>query len=435
METLVIRNSILTEEGELSSEVLRRLCLEEGADDAGFVEMDRSALAGQKKDIIKVFPKSKTLISLVQVMNRENIQSPARYVANDEFHHIIHDLTDTARRILKRLNGFGVRGVVPTVGFPMDMDRWGTLQIWDVSHKPIAEQAGMGRMGIHRNVIHPKFGNFMLLETILIDTEVDTPGKPIDYNPCLTCNLCVSACPVGAVHQDGELDFSACLTHNYREFMGGFQEWTEDVVASKNVADYRSRVRDSETVSMWQSLAFGPNYKAAYCMAVCPAGEDVLPLYRQDKKEYVDQIVRPLKEKAEPVFVRKGTPAEKDARRQPNKEIRHVRNPTRPLSIQGFIRGLKLVFNPLKAEGESKTFEFQFTGKEPASVTVIVKEGKVETREGLYPEANLRVVADSEAWLRIVNKEALPFWYLLTGKLKVRGNPILLLKFQKWMEV
>ena len=186
---------------------------------------------------------------------------------------------------------------------------------------------------------------------------------------------------------------------------------------------------------MWQSLAFGPNYKAAYCMAVCPAGEDVLPLYRQDKKEYVDQIVRPLKEKAEPVFVRKGTPAEKDARRQPNKEIRHVRNPTRPLSIQGFIRGLKLVFNPLKAEGESKTFEFQFTGKEPASVTVIVKEGKVETREGLYPEANLRVVADSEAWLRIVNKEALPFWYLLTGKLKVRGNPILLLKFQKWMEV
>jgi Fe-S-cluster-containing hydrogenase component 2 len=315
------------------------------------------------------------------------------------------------------------------------MNRWGSLQIWDISHKPVAEQAGMGRMGIHRNVIHPKFGNFILLETILIDTEVDAPGKPIDYNPCLTCNLCVAACPVGAVSKQSEFDFMAYLTHNYREFMGGFQEWTEDVVYSKSIADYRSRVRNQETVSMWQSLAFGPNYKAAYCMAVCPAGEDVLPLYRQDEKGYVDQIVRPLKEKPEPIYVRKGTPAEKAARRQSNKEIRHVRNPARPLSIQGFIRGLKLVFNPLKAERESETFEFQFTGKEPASVTVIVKEGKVETREGLYPEASLRVVADSEAWLRIVNKEALPFWYLLTGKLKVWGNPILLLKFQKWMEV
>ena len=435
MATLMMESSIRTEAGPLSSEAVRRLCLEEGADDAGFVEVDRPALADQREGISNVFPKSKTLISLVQVMNRETIQSPARYAANDEFHHTVHDLTDTARKILKRLNEFGVRGVVPTVGFPMDMNRWGSLKLWDISHKPVAEQAGMGRMGIHRNVIHPKFGNFILLETILIDTEVDASGKPIDYNPCLTCNLCVSACPVGAVHQDGGFDFSACLTHNYREFMGGFQEWTEDVVSSKNIADYRSRVRDQETVSMWQSLAFGPNYKAAYCMAVCPAGEDVLPLYRQDKKGYVDQIVRPLKDKAEPVYVRKGTPAEKAARRQPNKEIRHVRNPARPLSIQGFIRGLKLVFNPLKAEGESETFEFQFTGKEPASVTVIVKEGKVKTREGLYPEANLRVVADSEAWLRIVNKEALPFRYLLTGKLKVRGNPLLLLKFQKWMEV
>lgn len=51
-------------------------------------------------------------------MNRETIQPPARYAANEEFHHTIHQLTDTARRILKRLNAQGVRGVVPTVGFP-----------------------------------------------------------------------------------------------------------------------------------------------------------------------------------------------------------------------------------------------------------------------------------------------------------------------------
>ena len=53
---------------------------------------------------------------------------------------------------------------------------------------------------------------------------------------------------------------------------GGF----ETIADSRNGKDYRRRVRDSETVSMWQSLAYGPNYKAAYCMAVCPAGEDVI---------------------------------------------------------------------------------------------------------------------------------------------------------------
>jgi hypothetical protein len=86
--------------------------------------------------------------------------------------------------------------------------------------------------------------------------------------------LCVAACPVGAIGGDGAFNFSSCYTHNYREFMGGFAG-VENIADSCDGKDYRQRVKDSESVSMWQSLGFGPNYKAAYCMAVFPAGEDV----------------------------------------------------------------------------------------------------------------------------------------------------------------
>jgi hypothetical protein len=44
---------------------------------------------------------------------------------------------------------------------------------------------------------------------------------------------------------------------------------------------------------MWQSLGFGPNYKSAYCMAVCPAGEDVIGPYLQDKQRHLKEVVRP----------------------------------------------------------------------------------------------------------------------------------------------
>ena len=37
--------------------------------------------------------------------------------------------------------------------------------------------------------------------------------------------------------------------------------------------DYRKKVSDPESASMWQSLSFGANYKAAYCLSVCPAAE------------------------------------------------------------------------------------------------------------------------------------------------------------------
>jgi NAD-dependent dihydropyrimidine dehydrogenase PreA subunit len=261
--------------GRIDVERLRRICLDAGADDVGFVAIDRHELDDQRAEILGLYPWTKGLISLVCRMNREPIRSPARSVANLEFHHVGDHTNEVASEIVSVLEAEGFRAVNPSMGFPMEMGRFPD-KVWVVSHKPVAVAAGLGQMGIHRNVIHPKFGNFILLATVLVDAEIAEQSRPIDYNPCLECKLCVAACPVGAIAPDGHFDFSACLTHNYREFMGGFTDWVEQVADSKNARDYRSRVEDSETVSIWQSLGFGPNYKAAYCMAACPAGDDVI---------------------------------------------------------------------------------------------------------------------------------------------------------------
>src|SRR5262249_14117779 len=229
-------------------------------------------IAEQKSEILSLFPHTKTLISIIRRMNRTNVQSPARSIANVEFHHTTDDINGIASRIVSELGELGIRAMNGgAAGFPMEMDRWET-KTWVVSHKPIAVAAGMGHMGIHRNVIHPKFGNFILLGTVLMDAVVEEKSAALDYNPCLECKLCVAACPTGAISPDGHFNFSACYTHNYREFMGGFSNWVETIADSHSAREYRQKVSDPETVSMWQSLSFGANYKAAYCMAVCPAG-------------------------------------------------------------------------------------------------------------------------------------------------------------------
>lgn len=413
-----------------TAEELRRICLEAGADDAGFVEIGRPALDFEREEILTVYPKTKSIISILRVLNRESIQSPARSVANKEFHRAGDDLAEISQRILRSLNRVGVRGVAPTVGFPMEMDRW-PGKIWPVSHKVITVEAGLGHMGINRNAIHPKYGNFILLDSILIDAELDRYGQPLENNPCVGCHLCVAACPVGAIRPDQPFDFMACMTHNYREFMGGFQDWVEKVVSSKDVLEYRSHFRDNEMISLWQSLSFGANYKSAYCMAVCPAGEDVLKGYLPNKKAYVEEVVRPLKDKPEPVYVIPDTRAESAAKKNPHKEVRPVRTPLRPRTISGFLRGIKTSFNPEKAKRLRLTIQFEFSGKEAAAATVVISDGRLEVHEGRVGRADLFIRADSETWIRIVNQEVSVLWPLLTRRLRVRGNPKHLLDFQR----
>ena len=190
---------------------LRQLCLDCGADDAGLVEISRPALDNQRDDILRSFPPAKTLLSFVCRMNREPIRSPARSVANLEFHHTGDHVNEVARKVVATLERQGVRALNPAMGFPMEMDRFPGGKIWVVSHKPVAVAAGLGHMGIHRNVIHPRFGNFILLGTVLIAAEATAYDQPISYNPCLECKLCVAACPGGSHRPERRLQLLGLL--------------------------------------------------------------------------------------------------------------------------------------------------------------------------------------------------------------------------------
>src|SRR5438874_11693207 len=91
----------------LDAEWLRKLCLDCGADDAGLVEISRPALDNQREDILRTFPPARTLLSFVCRMNREPIRSPARSVANLEFHHTGDHVNDVARKVVSALEMTG----------------------------------------------------------------------------------------------------------------------------------------------------------------------------------------------------------------------------------------------------------------------------------------------------------------------------------------
>ena len=423
--------AVPSKQASLDTEWLKQLVLAAGADDVGFVEIGRPVLDEQRHDILKAFPHTKTLISFVVRMNREAIRTPKRSVSNLEFHHSGDEVNAIARRVVQTLEDRGIRAMNPAMGFPMEMDRF-PGKAWVVAHKPVAVAAGLGMMGMHRNVIHEKFGNFILLGTILVDAEVAESSQPITYNPCLECKLCAAACPVGAISPEGEFNFSACYTHNYREFMGGFTDWVEQVADSTKARDYRRRVSDAESASLWQSLSYGANYKSAYCLAVCPAGEDVIGPFLADRKTHLQDVVRPLQEREETIYVTKNSDAEEHvAKRFPHKTIKHVGNSLRPNTIEVFLNGMPHVFQPGKSAGVNATFHFTFTGHEQRQATVVIQEQKISVKEGHVGQPDLHVTADAQTWIGLLRKERNVVWALLRRKIRLDGPLKLLVAFGK----
>lgn len=308
----------------LETQWLRNLCLELGAADARFIEVDRPAIANQKGVILEALQTTKTVASLAFRFNREALRTIFHSLTSLEFRHTWDLANRSARNLVTALQGIGIPTLNLSAGFPYEADRWPGFMHF-VSDKPIAVEAGLGQMGLNRMVIHPRFGNGINLVTVLIGAELTSYDSPIEFNPCIECKLCASVCPTGAIGADGSFNFVPCYVHNYRERVANFVDWVKRLVESKSFEEYRTHVSDAETISMWQNLSICPQTRCDRCVAVCPAGEENIGEFLLDRKGYVQRLVKKFRGKKETVYVLAGSDAETRVKSKfPNKTPKRV---------------------------------------------------------------------------------------------------------------
>ncbi len=75
--------------------------------------------------------------------------------------------------------------------------------------KAWAEEAGIGWIGKHSNLIHPSRGSWMVLGHLLTteDLHPDEPSRSL----CGRCTTCIDACPTGAISEPFVVDARSCL--------------------------------------------------------------------------------------------------------------------------------------------------------------------------------------------------------------------------------
>lgn len=79
-----------------------------------------------------------------------------------------------------------------------------------VAEKALAVRAGLGFIGRNHLLIHPQLGPQVLLGELITTVEL-APDEPCQ-DDCGSCDLCLKACPTGALRSDGFLDARECIS-------------------------------------------------------------------------------------------------------------------------------------------------------------------------------------------------------------------------------
>ena len=103
---------------------------------------------------------------------------------------------------------------------------------WYVDTGPIlekawAQEAGLGWIGKHSNLVSSEFGSWLLLGEILTTLELipDTPGTDL----CGSCTLCINACPTGAIVDPYVVNAEKCISYLTIEFRGHDDDISNEV--------------------------------------------------------------------------------------------------------------------------------------------------------------------------------------------------------------
>ena len=130
-------------------------------------------------------------------MRRGPVGRVAQFAWYTDYHGFI-------RSLLRELADFVRLRTGPTHRFKICVDSA------PLAEKALAVRAGLGFIGRNHLLIHPQLGPQVLLGELI--TTLDLQSDEPVIGACAECDLCLRACPTGALRRDGLLDARDCIS-------------------------------------------------------------------------------------------------------------------------------------------------------------------------------------------------------------------------------
>jgi len=121
----------------------------------------------------------------------------SRYALGRDYHKLMRKrLARLASKLQEAIGPFGHRAFVDSA---------------PVLEKPIAQQAGLGWIGKHTNLINREAGSWFFLGELY--TDLPLPADEAASSHCGSCRACIDVCPTKAIVAPYQLDARRCISY------------------------------------------------------------------------------------------------------------------------------------------------------------------------------------------------------------------------------
>ncbi|NOT11041.1 MAG: tRNA epoxyqueuosine(34) reductase QueG [Methylococcaceae bacterium] len=141
----------------------------------------------------------------------------SRYALGRDYHKLMRNrLQKLADKIQAEVGDFGYRAFVDSA---------------PVLEKALAENAGLGWIGKHSNLINRKAGSWFFLGEIF--TDLDLPVDTATSNHCGSCSACLAICPTQAIVAPYQVDARRCVSYLTIELHGSIPDALRPLIGNR----------------------------------------------------------------------------------------------------------------------------------------------------------------------------------------------------------
>ncbi|HTM64563.1 MAG TPA: tRNA epoxyqueuosine(34) reductase QueG [Gammaproteobacteria bacterium] len=135
---------------------------------------------------------------IMEVLNNPELAYVSRYALGRDYHKLIRKrLEKLAEKIKSETGSMGYRVFCDSA---------------PVMEKPLAQNAGLGWIGKHTNLINSKAGSWFFLGEIYTDLPLPVDNA-VTKSHCGTCTSCIDVCPTQAIVAPYQLDARRCISY------------------------------------------------------------------------------------------------------------------------------------------------------------------------------------------------------------------------------